>query len=222
MEYPNDIVTAGSKALWDKGVRVLQSNRFDPSEREHVLKLALHMKLNGEREVADMGCGFGEVSRILSELLPDAHFRLVNINGFQLNRCPEGERFTPHAEDFACTTIPDNSVDLVMFNYAICHAPRPVSALQEAARIVRRPNGRLFVYDYERIGGDNGITEAVLSAQFHSETWFKLMCNIAGWRYVRKYPAVGDDTQMREALGNDGLYDMIFSELRPVIWRAHI
>jgi hypothetical protein len=62
-----------------------------------------------------------------SELLPDAHFRLVNINQFQLDRCPQGERFTPHFEDFSCTTIPDNSVDLVMFNYSICHAERPVS-----------------------------------------------------------------------------------------------
>jgi hypothetical protein len=80
----------------------------------------------------------------------------------------------------------------------------------------------LFVYDYERISGDNGLSEAALTAQFHTENWFKLMAELAGWRYVKKYEAAGDDTKMREACGNDGLYDAMFSELRPVIYKAHV
>jgi SAM-dependent methyltransferase len=220
MEYPLDTVTEGSKELLAQGIRVLQGNRFAPTEKEHVLKLAEHMGLNGEREVADMGCGFGEVSRILAdELLPEAHFWLVNVNEFQLGECPGGKRFTLLREDMLRTSIPDKSVDLVMFNYSICHADDPFRALEEAARIARS-GAKLFVYDYERIGGDNELTQRVLAAEFYTEPVFGFMCQIAGWGRSKMHPVKGDDTLFRKAAGNTGLYEAMFQYLRPVIWTA--
>ena len=176
------------------------------------------MHLNGERNVADMGCGFGEVSRLLKLKLPKACFYLVNINSFQMSKCPSGVGFIQHEEDMCNTSIPDESCDLVMFNWSICHVDLR-KALGEAYRI-SRPNGKLFVYDYERQGGDNELAEKLCSAHFFPYKEFKSACDDVGWRDVQELICGGDDTIFREAFGNDKLYDAFVCDLIPVIWTA--
>ena len=61
--------------------------------------------------------------------------------------------FTLRCEDMRATSIPSESVDLVIFNYSLCHVDT-LAALKEAARIVK-PSGRLFIYDHARKGGES-------------------------------------------------------------------
>jgi ubiquinone/menaquinone biosynthesis C-methylase UbiE len=204
--------------MWAKGIRVLQGNRFAPTERGHLKKLIAYMGLNGERAVADMGCGFGAVSLAMSAAIPKADFWLVNRNKFQLSHCPEITGFKQRCEDMTATSIPEKSIDLVMFNYSLCHVEH-AKALREAAR-VSRDGGRLFVYDYARTGGDDTLSEAYLFAHFITDEEFRKVCAETGWTDVETIYPRGDDTLFREAMANDALYDAIFKNLVPVIWRA--
>jgi ubiquinone/menaquinone biosynthesis C-methylase UbiE len=220
MNYDNELAGKASKYLLSQGIRVLQGNRFAQTEIEHLEKLADYMALNGEREVADMGCGFGEVSVYLSRKMPQTHFWLVNINQAQIEECPSGEKFTLLREDMCSSSIPDESVDLIMFNYSLCHVA-PIFALREAARI-GRDKARLFVYDYQRVWGDDELTKKHLSASFLRDSQFRGHALAAGWKEIETIPAPGDDTLFRAALGNDSLYEAMFSELLPTIWKAHL
>jgi SAM-dependent methyltransferase len=245
MIYPQDIVTRGSEQMLAKGVRVLQGNRLAFTELEHLRKLISYMDLNGEKSVADMGCGFGTVSLVMSPAIPRARFWLVNQNEFQLAHCPETAGFNRRCEDMTKTSIPDGSVDLVMFNYSLCHVDT-LGALREAARIAKgrdgtpvpsaagmrrarecdalpesAATGKLFVYDYARKSGDNRLSREYLFAHFISDALFREACASTGWRDVETICPGGDDTVFREAVGNDVLYDAIFEHLVPVIWRAN-
>jgi len=218
MEYPNDIVTEASRLLLGKGIRVLQGNRLADTEEAHLDALSRYMELNGERDVADMGCGFGEVSWRLGAKLPEARFWLINRNPFQLEYCPQGDRYIRRLEDMCATSIPGAAMDLTMFNYSLCHV-EPVAALEEAARITRR-GGKLFVYDYQRVSGDNDLTEKVLSARFMNDEEFRVHAAASGWRDIETISPGGNDKLFREAVNDAALYDEIFQHLRPVIWRA--
>ena len=220
MVYPNDIVTEASKYLLGRGITILQGNRLGDTEEEHVARLASYMDLNGEREVADMGCGFGAVSWYLhSKAIPNAHFWLINKNRFQLGHCPLGKAFTRRLEDMCSTSIPAGVVGLVMFNYSLCHVD-PRAALTEAARIAR-PGANLFVYDYQRLRGNNALTEKVLAAHFLMDPTFRMHAEVTGWRDVETVSPGGDDKLFREAVNDDALYNEMFDDLQPVIWRAH-
>jgi hypothetical protein len=221
MIYPQDIVTEGSRQALARGIRILQGNRLDTTDEGHVSRLADYMQLNGEHYVADMGCGFGAVSWLLSkELLPKAHFSLINANRFQLAHCPLGRNFSRRLEDMCATSIPAGAMDLVMFNYSLCHVD-PLAALTEAARIAQPSKGKLFVYDYERTGGDNALTEKHLFAHFLLDATFRGYCQATGWCDVETIHPGGDDTLFRRAVNNEAVYEAMFDHLQPVIWRAH-
>jgi SAM-dependent methyltransferase len=218
MIYPQNIITRGSEQLFEAGVRVLQGNRFAPTELGHLQKLIGYMKLNGERAVADMGCGFGEVSLMMTSAIPRARFWLINQNIYQLARCPMLPEFTLLCQDMCRTSIPQGSVDLVMFNYSLCHVDTS-AALEEAAAIAR-VGGKLFVYDYARTGGDNELAEKHLFAHFISDESFKEACAKTGWTDVETIYPGGDDSPFRAAMADDALYDSIFQHLTPIIWTA--
>lgn len=211
-------VTQASQILWERGERILQGNRLGVSDAEHVDALAKYMGLNGERNVADMGCGFGHVSKLLSEKLPNAKFWLVNHNGFQLSKCPNEPQFWWFADDMCATSIAGGRVDMVMFNWSLCHV-NAFMALQEAHRITS-DKGRLFVYDLERVSGDNVKSKEVLNAIFLTDAEFRAVCEATGWREVETIHPGGDDTKFRESFQDDALYREIVKGLRPVIWTA--
>ena len=211
-------VTQASMIFWERGVRILQGNRLGNTDAEHVDALAKHMGLNGERNVADMGCGFGGVSKLLSEKLPEARFWLINKNGWQLSKCPEEPQFWWFNEDMCSTSIAGGRVDMVMFNWSLCHA-NVFMALSEAHRITNE-KGRLFVYDLERVSGDNVETKEVLNAVFSSDAEFRSACDATGWREVETIHPGGDDTMFRESCCDDELYDRLTKGLIPVIWKA--
>jgi len=204
--------------LLAKGIKILQGNRLAPTDEEHVTRLADYIGLNGEHNIADLGCGFGEVSKLLSSKTKAARFWLVNRNEFQMEHCPVGEIYRAHLEDMCATSIPDGTMDLAMFNWSLCHVDAE-RALAEARRI-SAPDGRLFIYDYERTGADNRLTREYLFAHFLTDADLRECARVTGWREVETIHPGGDDTSFREAIGNDSLYNTIVKDLRPVIWKA--
>ena len=120
-----EMVKTGSEILWDRGIRILQGNRLAPTDEEHVAKLARHMDLSGEEHnIVDMGCGFGEVSRLLSHHVPNAIFWLVNNDKYQIERCRELPELPELSNilnsDMLNTGLPNDCMDMVMFNYSLC------------------------------------------------------------------------------------------------------
>lgn len=216
-------VTEGSKMLWDKGERILEGNRLGPTDEAHVAALFYYMMARGDAEanVADMGCGFGEVSRILSaKHMPKAAFWLVNNNDFQMVKCDQlVGPFITHRADMCASGLTSGIFDLIMFNWSLCHVPA-IPALLEANRIARK-GCKLFVYDYERIKGNNQMAAQYLNAAFISDHTFQLAAKRTGWSDVETFHCGGDDKLIRNAAeGHLKRLDRILSDLRPVIWTA--
>jgi SAM-dependent methyltransferase len=202
-------------AIMAKGVRVFQGARLAPTEAGHVSALLGYMDPPRDSMIADMGCGIGEVARLMKQERPDLDFILVNKNNLQLSLVPPC--FVRIFADMHATGIPSASADGAMFCYALCHSDFPL-ALREAARITR-PGGFLFVYDYERIRGIGGLFETRLASRAIHRAAMETLAREAGWHpRTWENPAV-DDTLFREAYGNDAEYDMIFNDLRVCLWK---
>ncbi|UFN49390.1 class I SAM-dependent methyltransferase [Roseomonas sp. OT10] len=199
------------------GIRVLQGNRLGATEADHVAALHRFMTLPPGATVADLGCGTGEVARILGALRPDLRFLLVNYSGAQLAMAPSGTRFARLLADFHALPLADGCADVALHLYSLCHGDPP-SALAEAARIVRR-GGSLFIYDLARERGDNAAVEMRLFARFHPVAAIAGWAEAAGWSLDGVAQPVGDDLVLRGLFPDPGEYDALMSDLRATIWR---
>ena len=202
------------------GLRVLQANRLGKDDIAHVRELMRYMPIPRGATVLDAGCGLGEVSRILGAHRLDLSFIMVNKSEAQLAHAPSNHRFHRLVGDFHNLPLPDASVDFTMFCYALCHADHMV-ALREAARVTR-PGGQLFVYDYERVGGDNALMEQHLFARAYRFDEVAALASRAGWALTFEAFPAGYDL-FADIFGGDeelqALHRAIFSDLRPVVWR---
>lgn len=216
LSTPAEMEPANRFAL-EAGLYVLQGNRLAPTERGHVEALLDMMVPEHGACVLDIGCGFGQVSRIMRELRPDLAFVMLNRDAFQLAQAPAGEGFSPVLGDMHAIPLPAASVDGAMALYAFCHADLVV-ALREASRVVR-PGGWLFIYDYERTGGDNRLMEHYLGARAHRADDFLALARATGWEVEFMQRVGGDDSLFRRLVANEQVYRSIFSDLSPVVWR---
>lgn len=197
------------------GIKVLQGCRFAATDEGHVSELLRHMAPEHGATILDVGCGFGEVSRLMAMERPDLDFILLNQNEKQLSYAPTDSMRV--LGDMHAIPLADASVDGAMLLYSLCHADFGV-ALKEAARVTRQ-GGELFVYDYERVSGDNALFLAHLSAWAIPRPLMEWVAGNAGWTPVMHETPDGDDTMFREAFGDDVAYDAIFSELTPCVWK---
>ncbi len=146
------------------GLRTLHVWKLAETDSEHCAILLDHMAPPLGAQILDAGCGIGEVARLMREQRPDLHFTLLNISRAQLDLAPADMPRLLASYDAIPT--PDASFDVVMFNFSICHADDWLTTLREAVRVLR-PGGRVFIYDMERIGGDN----ALMVERVHSTAW---------------------------------------------------
>jgi SAM-dependent methyltransferase len=217
MTIPQDVLVEASRVCLAQGVKILQGYRLADTDEAHVAKLLAHMAPKPDTLWADIGCGFGEVARVMCEQRPDLSFFLVNNNEFQLAHTPEG--FRAIQADMEDIPLGDGTVDGCMFLYSLCHAPDMLFALIEAARITR-PGGELYVYDYERMGGDNALMRQCLYAKAFPFDDIVDTARMAGWKVTLHYHPAGSDELFRQLYPNQEEYDEIFEDLRPVIWKA--
>lgn len=199
--------------------RILQGFRFAPGDQAHLDKLLAFMPL-GQLPVAatvvDAGCGFGAVSEAIARKHPSFKFILLNLSSRQLADAVRGPAFAHMVGDFHdIHEIADAAVDMVMFNYSICHADHDV-ALREAARIVR-PGGRLFLFDYARLTGTNVGFENALGARAVAPEVLLAMAARHGWENGVLLAPEGSDALFRQLVGDDAAYDNLFCHLRPIV-----
>ena len=207
-------LTEASKFCLAAGIKVLQGHRFADTEEAHIAKLLAYMQPARHTLWLDLGCGFGEPARLMHKLRPDLDFILLNNSSFQLDVAPS--EFPRLCASMEAIPLADASVDGCMMLYSLCQADDATSALREAARVTR-PGGRLFVYDYLRLRGDNSLMGQRLSARafYHRE-----LRASSGWKEWSFVSPPGDDRVFRDIYGDDDEYSLIFQDLRPTLWQA--
>jgi ubiquinone/menaquinone biosynthesis C-methylase UbiE len=213
---PVDALDLASRELLTRGIRVMQGGRMGATDEAHVAALLGYMHPDIGETVLDIGCGFGEVARLMQQQRPDLDFVLVNKNRFQLGHAPT--KFRRVRADMHAMPISDATVDTAMFCYSLCHAD-PGVALMEAARVTR-VGGQLFVYDFARLRGDNDLMERRLAARAISLGAMGQHAIKAGWMPSRLVSPDVDDTLFRDLYANDAEYDAIFADVCPVVWKA--
>ena len=212
------VLEAVSPAAHETGLRVLQGYSLAPTDAGHVAVLLGMMAPALGDTVLDAGCGFGEVARLMRLQRPDLTFILLNRVSAQMRHVPTGPGFLPVLGDMHAIPLAAGSVDGVLFSWALCHADHP-AALAEAARVVK-PGGFLFLYELERLAGDNDLFCRHLHARAYRHAEMLAMCEAAGFTADFYLAPAADDAVMRELFGADtALHDAIFSELRPVVWK---
>jgi ubiquinone/menaquinone biosynthesis C-methylase UbiE len=113
----------------ETGLNVLNGFMLDANEAGHCQRLLELMTPKPGAVILDAGCGFGAVAKHMAELRPDLRFHLLNLSDVQLEMCPPG--MSRLHGSFDAIPLEDSSVDVVMFNYAICHSHDWLATLKE-------------------------------------------------------------------------------------------
>lgn len=99
--------------------------------------------------VADLGCGFGAVSRFGSQEHPELEFHAVTISPEQVAAAHErhtNQRVHYYCADYHTLPLADLSIDRVFFLESLCHSTQPEMALSEVCRVLK-PGGRIVMTD---------------------------------------------------------------------------
>jgi ubiquinone/menaquinone biosynthesis C-methylase UbiE len=135
-------VQTATDACLAQNMRVLQLYQCG-DETAHVDRLLDMMAPPENACIVDVGCGIGEVARLMVARRPDLGFLLLNLSEYQLALCPQ--EFTRIRADMHDMPVNDACADVVMVNYTLGYADLGIF-LKEAYRVLK-PGGILFIYD---------------------------------------------------------------------------
>jgi ubiquinone/menaquinone biosynthesis C-methylase UbiE len=102
-----------------------------------------------EGKIADLGCGFGAVSRFGSRLYPKLEFHAMTLSPGQAvegRRRNSDERVSYYCGDYHEIPLETASVAGVFYMESLCHSTTPDRALAEAARVLQ-PGRRIVLTD---------------------------------------------------------------------------
>jgi ubiquinone/menaquinone biosynthesis C-methylase UbiE len=208
-----------SRMALDRGIRLLQGFRMGDTDASHVNVLLEIMQPMAGSSWLDIGSGFGEAARLMGDLRPDLNFTLVNNSRFQIENTPD--EMIVEFGDMHALPFDHDEFDGAMFLYSLCQADDLVRVLSEAARVVRM-GGQLFVFDYLRMVGDNGLTAQLLASKFYTREELDSAFLRVGWlAYDYKYPT-GTDAVFRRMVDKNAMpiYERMFDDLVPVLINA--
>ena len=168
----------------------------------------------------DMGCGIGEVSRLMSAMDRSAKFYGVTNCRAQVKEIIKRGSVTPLRSDYHSVVLVDGCADVVMFNESIGYGDHD-ALVREAARMLK-DGGILFIKDFS---ADDGNEEAFINWGYRtlsienmghilSSAGFEFkfhMPDINGKRYAEFYSA----SELMHSL-----HPSIQSTAKTTIWRC--
>ena len=104
--------------------------------------------------ILDAGCGIGGTCFYIGKNFPHAYLTGVNLSNEQIafarQQCAEmnlEERMTFLVEDFATTSLADDTFNFIYTVESLCHAKDKLAFYKEAWRLLK-PGGKLLILDY--------------------------------------------------------------------------
>jgi ubiquinone/menaquinone biosynthesis C-methylase UbiE len=208
-------IDAATPVALEMGHRLFQSHMFAPTDEGQVDYLLERLQPERYTHIVDMGCGVGEVARLMSLRRPDLYFTLVNFSEAQLLHCPHGKRIRHLCADAHRTGLNAGHADVVMFTTALVQMDMQ-QALHEAARLLHI-GGVLFISEMVRFDGDNTEWEPLLGGRVPYPGELLDAIRTAGFADATAWSPTGDDSRFRKLLG-DGAY--LLNGVAPIIVRA--
>ena len=142
------------------------------SERQRpAADLIARVALAAPRTIVDLGCGVGNVTRLLAERWPDARITGVDNSAAMLERAREGTRDNARFEWVEADVgafAPPNGVDLIFSNAALHWLDDHASLLPRLFALVA-PSGALAVQMPSNFGAPShtALVEVATSARWH-------------------------------------------------------
>jgi ubiquinone/menaquinone biosynthesis C-methylase UbiE len=206
------MVDEQSKILIDMNHRVFQIHRFADGEVEHVTRLLGWGEFPRAAKVIDMGCGTGEVARIMQSLRSDLQFTLTNISKFQIG-CADPSMMA-HCCDFHQVPEQDEKFDVVMFCFSIGHGDHQ-KLFEESNRLLKS-GGVLFIYDMVPKSGNSFDIPNCEYRIYSSESIVNFAEN-SGFNLDITMMPVDNSGYAKKLFGSE--VDSVFGETKPAIWR---
>lgn len=212
MSFNLQLVESITPGLVEAGHKVLQFYRFADSELSHVARLEKWAEFPNNAKVIDLGCGTGEVARLMASFRPDINFTLVNISPVQLLYADK--EMAAHCVSFLNVPEDDNKFDGVMFCFSIGHEDLHKS-LREASRLLKK-GGILFIQDMALCSGD---AKNLLDLDYEVRTRAEMesSAKLTGFKLDLYCEPQDDGKYGKEVIGDS--FDNIISGVIPAVWR---
>jgi SAM-dependent methyltransferase len=212
MSFDLQLVESLTPCLIAAGHKVFQFHRFADTESSHVARLERWAEFPRDAKVIDLGCGTGEVARLMAGFRPDISFTLVNISPVQLLYADKD--MAAHCISFL--NVPEDAAafDGAMFCFSIGHEDLGES-LKEAARLLKK-NGVLFIQDMALCGGD-ARNLAALSYEVSDRAEMESKAESAGFRLDLYCEPQDDGRYGNEVLGKS--FNDLTAGTIPAVWR---
>jgi ubiquinone/menaquinone biosynthesis C-methylase UbiE len=132
------------EALERSGSALLQIHRFAADDQAHANELLAIFGPPQDARVADVGCGVGELARLMRVKRPDLHFILINKSPAQLAMCPTDiERIEGVAESLP---LARGDADAILATYILGHVEDLSRFVDECDRVLEL-GGHVYIYD---------------------------------------------------------------------------
>lgn len=204
---------AETAAYLSFGTRIFQGVMFADTDAAHVRKLYDMMAPAKGATIIDMGCGIGEVARLMLEIDETLLFHCVTNSEIQFALLPDDVDGIKC--DFHHVPLPDGMADVVMFAESIGYAGL-ANVLDEARRLLK-PGGKLFIKDAVCTTGKPIIVPG-WEYVFHTAQIVRFCAQRAGFKLTSEIFPAGNVDKFAAFLANIKGPSLSDIPVKPVVW----